>query len=226
MPAHLPKSRSCVDPRRHRRSCPARSKSHGNLAACRDRRARRRPEGIACDQEHGRGKHRSLARGPRRSHQARPAPAAVPDRRCAAGLEMALAAVWDGVPVQRCTVHKLRNLLAHAPERLRDEVSTDYTDMIYAATPEEIEQRRKTFIRKWRLKHRAVADSLEEAGDRLFTFTCLPPSQWQAREQRTRSSVCMRSSSGDQDADRAAIGRNGRDAVLRCSPRSDQHAQG
>ena len=43
--------------------------------------------------------------------------------------------------------------------------------MIYAATREEIAVRRKAFIRKWRLKHRAVADSLEEAGDRLFTFT-------------------------------------------------------
>ena len=30
------------------------------------------------------------------------------------GLEAAIAAVWDGVPVQRCTVHKHRNLLAHA----------------------------------------------------------------------------------------------------------------
>jgi hypothetical protein len=39
--------------------------------------------------------------------------------------------------------------------------------MIYAATREEIEARRKAFIRKWRLKHRAVADSLEEAGDEL-----------------------------------------------------------
>jgi len=105
----------------------------------------------------------------------------------AAGLEKALAAVWDGVPVQRCTVHKLRNLLAHAPERLRDEVSTDYTDMIYAATPEEIEQRRKAFIRKWRLRHRPVADCLEEAGDRLFTFTRLPPSQW--RSARTTNAI-------------------------------------
>jgi transposase-like protein len=26
----------------------------------------------------------------------------------------------------------------------------------------------------------AVADSLEEAGDRLFTFTTLPPSQWKS----------------------------------------------
>ena len=56
----------------------------------------------------------------------------------APGLDKALAAVWDGVPVQRCTVHKHRNLLAHAPERLHEEVTADYTDMIYAATPEEI----------------------------------------------------------------------------------------
>src|SRR5581483_516303 len=98
----------------------------------------------------------------------------------APGLDSAIAAVWDGVPVQRCTVHKHRNLLAHAPERLHEEITADYNDMIYAATREEIEARRKAFIRKWRLKHRAVADSLEEAGDRLFSFTRLPPSQWKS----------------------------------------------
>src|SRR6188472_1484134 len=68
------------------------------------------------------------------------------------------------------TFSKHRNLFAHAPERLHDEITADYNDMIYATTPEEIETRRKAFIRKWRLKHRAVADSLEEAGERLFTF--------------------------------------------------------
>src|SRR5919106_2519198 len=98
----------------------------------------------------------------------------------AAGLEKALAALWPAVPAQRCTVHKHRNLLAHAPERLHEEISADFTDMIYAATAEEIEARRKAFLRKWRLRHRAVADSLEEAGDKLFTFTRLPPSQWKS----------------------------------------------
>jgi putative transposase len=98
----------------------------------------------------------------------------------AAGLDKAIAAVWDGVPVQRCTVHKHRNLLAHAPERLHDEISADYNDMIYAATAVEITGRRKAFIRKWRLKHRAVADSLEEAGERLFAFTRLPSGQWKS----------------------------------------------
>ena len=105
----------------------------------------------------------------------------------APGLEKAIAAVWDGVPVQRCTVHKHRNLLAHAPERLHEEITADYNDMIYAATREEIEARRKAFIRKWRLKHRAVADSLEEAGGRLFAFTRLPPSQW--RSARTTNAI-------------------------------------
>jgi len=105
----------------------------------------------------------------------------------APGLENAIAAVWHGVPVQRCTVHKHRNLLAHAPERLHEEISTDYNDMIYAATREEVERQRKTFIRKWRLKHRPVADSLQEAGDRLFTFTRLPLGQW--RSARTTNAV-------------------------------------
>jgi len=105
----------------------------------------------------------------------------------AKGLDSAIASLWDGAPVQRCTVHKHRNLLAHAPERLHEEITSDYTDMIYAATPEEIETRRKAFIRKWRLKCRAVADSLEEAGERLFAFTRLPPSQW--KSARTTNAI-------------------------------------
>jgi putative transposase len=44
----------------------------------------------------------------------------------APGLDKAIASVWDGVPVQRCTVHKHRNLFAHAPERLHDEITADF----------------------------------------------------------------------------------------------------
>src|SRR5271169_989147 len=98
----------------------------------------------------------------------------------APGLEKALAALWSDMPVQRCTVHKHRNLLAHAPDRLHEEVSADYNIMIYAGSKPEIEAKRKAFIRKWRLKCRAVADSLEEAGDKLFTFARFPKSQWKS----------------------------------------------
>jgi putative transposase len=104
-----------------------------------------------------------------------------------AGLEAALAAIWGDVPTQRCTVHKHRNLLANAPERLHDEITADYTDMIYADTPQEVEKKRQAFLRKWRLRHSAVATSLEEAGDRLFTFTRLPSSQW--KSARTTNAI-------------------------------------
>jgi putative transposase len=104
-----------------------------------------------------------------------------------AGLEAALATIWGDVPTQRCTVHKHRNLLANAPERLHDEITADYNDMIYADTPQEVQKRRKAFLRKWRLRHAAVANSLEEAGDRLFTFTTLPPGQW--KSARTTNAI-------------------------------------
>jgi len=115
------------------------------------------------------------------------APEARVSRDGAPGLEAALAELWPDAPVQRCTVHKHRNLLAHAPKRLHDELTEDYRDMIYAETAVEIERRRKAFLRKWRLKCRAVADSLEEAGERLFTFTRLPPGQW--KSARTTNAI-------------------------------------
>jgi len=106
----------------------------------------------------------------------------------APGLEAALIALWgEDLPIQRCTVHKHRNLLSHAPKRLHDELTEDYRDMIYADTTAEIETRRKAFLAKWRLKCRAVADSLEEARDRLFAFTRLPPSQW--KSARTTNAI-------------------------------------
>jgi putative transposase len=48
------------------------------------------------------------------------------------GLEAVLASLWDDVPVQRCTVHKERNLLAHAPKHLHDEIKVEFNDMMHA----------------------------------------------------------------------------------------------
>ena len=76
---------------------------------------------------------------------------------------------------------------AHVPERLRAEVTADYNAMMYSASREESLQRRNAFLRKWRVKCWCIANSLEEAGDRLFTFTALPPMQW--RSARTTNAL-------------------------------------
>jgi putative transposase len=103
------------------------------------------------------------------------------------GLEAALASLWDDVPVQRCTVHKERNLLAHAPKHLHDAIKAEFNDMTHGKTAAEVRARRNAFLARWKLRCRAVADSLEEAGERLFTFLRYPPEQW--RSLRTTNAI-------------------------------------
>jgi putative transposase len=97
-----------------------------------------------------------------------------------AGLATALREAWPSLAIQRCTAHKLRNLTAKAPARLREEVAEDYHRVIYAETAGLVQQRRASFVKKWRLRCPAVTESFEEAGDELVTFLRFPPSQWKA----------------------------------------------
>ena len=96
------------------------------------------------------------------------------------GLTNALRSHWPGIAIQRCTAHKLRNLQAKAPTRLREELTEDYRRMIYGDTVAAIDQARARFTKKWQLRCPAVVESLKEAGDDLFTFQRFPSSQWRA----------------------------------------------
>jgi len=94
------------------------------------------------------------------------------------GLHAALRAQWPHLPIQRCTAHKLRNLLSRAPAHLREEVAEDYRRLIYGESREAVEKARRSFLKKWRLRCPVVAASLEEAGEELFTFLAFPAAQW------------------------------------------------
>jgi putative transposase len=96
------------------------------------------------------------------------------------GLVSALHEQWPGLPIQRCTVHKLRNLEAKAPAHLREELAEDYRRMIYGKDREAIDTACTAFRKKWQRCCPNVVTSLEEAGEDLFTFTAFPPSQWKA----------------------------------------------
>jgi putative transposase len=96
------------------------------------------------------------------------------------GLAAALREQWPTLAIQRCTTHKLRNVEAKAPARLREELAEDYRRMIYAETRVTVDQARARFLKKWRLRCPAVIECLEEAGDDLFTFLRFPKLQWKA----------------------------------------------
>lgn len=96
------------------------------------------------------------------------------------GLAAALRMQWPKIAIQRCTNHKLWNLLAKAPAHLREELAEDYRRMIYGDNRQAMEKARIAFSRKWKLRSQAVSASFEEAGDELFSFTRFPTSQWKA----------------------------------------------
>jgi transposase-like protein len=96
------------------------------------------------------------------------------------GLRAAIFELWPEMPVQRCTLHKERNLLAAAPKSLHDELKSDYREVVYADTSEQAMALRKAFDSKWSRLCPKVATSFREAGDELFTFLKFPGSQWKS----------------------------------------------
>jgi putative transposase len=88
--------------------------------------------------------------------------------------------LWPGSGVQRCAVHKLRNLLAHCPKHAHAELQRDYHRIIYATDAMAARQTYETFVAKWRRLCPAVAKSLEEAGHTLLTFYQWPRAMWRS----------------------------------------------
>lgn len=103
------------------------------------------------------------------------------------GLANALSLVWPGVDLQRCIVHKLRNLESHAPKQQREEVKTDFYSIIYADDLASAEIAYDRFLKKWKKNWEPVARSLAEAGKELLTFYKYPQSQW--KSLRTTNAV-------------------------------------
>lgn len=84
---------------------------------------------------------------------------------------------------------------------MHDELSAGKRDIIHARSAAAAG--RNTFLHKRSLKCRTVADSLEEAGERLFCFTRLDPAQWRSVRTTTAMDVPMETpDEADQDPDR------------------------
>lgn len=104
-----------------------------------------------------------------------------------AGLRAALSATWKGVPVQRCTVHKLRNIQRKAPKHAYEEIKVDYNAIVYADDEKASRSAYQAFCRKWGKSCPGVVESLDEAGDELLTFFRFPKAQW--RTLRTTNAI-------------------------------------
>lgn len=94
------------------------------------------------------------------------------------GLRSALDLVWAKVTVQRCAVHKLRNLERKAPKHALHEMKADYHRIVYAADAAAARAAYDDFVTAWRKRCPGVVRSLDEAGEELLTCYRFPKSQW------------------------------------------------
>jgi len=86
------------------------------------------------------------------------------------GLRNALLDTWPGIDIQRCTVHKLRNLLSHAPTHLEDEVTRDYHAIVYAPSRKAASAAWDHFVGRYERRCEGVVKSLVEGGEELLTY--------------------------------------------------------
>ena len=112
------------------------------------------------------------------------------------GLDKALAALWPDVPVQRCTVHKHRNLLAHAPDRLHEEVSADYNDMVYAQTARRSRPNEKPSSENGGSNAAPSPTAWKKQATDCSLSRASRSANGSRSEPRTPSNVCTRNSSG------------------------------
>jgi len=96
------------------------------------------------------------------------------------GLRSAVETQWPGIAVQRCTVHKLRNIEKYVPKHSIEEVKADYNRIVYADSLEAARKAYSEFIVKWSKLAPKAAESLDEAGEELLTFYRFPQSQWKS----------------------------------------------
>jgi transposase-like protein len=94
------------------------------------------------------------------------------------GLRRAVELVWPKADVQRCAVHKLRNLERKAPKHAREEIAADFHAIVYAENEAAARVAWSSFEKKWKVRCPGVVRSLAEGGDELLTFFRYPKGQW------------------------------------------------
>jgi len=94
------------------------------------------------------------------------------------GLRRAVGEAWPRAAVQRCCVHKLRNLERKAPKHVLAEIRDDFHRVAYAANADAACAAYAAFERTWAKRCPGVVTSLRDGGNELFTFFTFPKAQW------------------------------------------------
>jgi len=94
------------------------------------------------------------------------------------GLLSAVDTFLPSVPVQRCIVHKIRNVVGKCPKSLRGIVPAEVKQIFYATSESEARQHFYDFKQRWQQQLPSVVECVEKDLEQLIAFYKFPYSHW------------------------------------------------
>lgn len=95
-----------------------------------------------------------------------------------AGLLSALGSLLPGVTIQRCIVHKIRNIVGKCPRSLRGVVPAEAKLIFYANSQAEARERFHEFKARWQKQLPQIVECIEKDLDQLIAFYQFPYQHW------------------------------------------------
>lgn len=95
-----------------------------------------------------------------------------------AGLLSALDSLLPSVPVQRCVVHKIRNVVGKCPKTLRGVIPAEFKQMFYATSEEQARELFNEFKQRWNIKLPQMVEYIEKDLEQLLAFYKFPYQHW------------------------------------------------
>ena len=96
-----------------------------------------------------------------------------------AGLLSALASLLPGVTIQRCIVHKIRNIVGKCPRSLRGVVPAEAKQLFYATSQAEARERFHEFKNRWQQRLPQLVELIEKDLEQLLAFYQFPYHHWE-----------------------------------------------
>jgi len=95
------------------------------------------------------------------------------------GLLSSISTLFPGVPIQRCIVHKVRNISSYCPKSLKGVVTSEAKRVFYATNKEEALIRFKDWRERWIIEVPKAVECLEKDLDVSLAFYSFPYRHWE-----------------------------------------------
>jgi putative transposase len=94
------------------------------------------------------------------------------------GLLRAVADIWPEVPRQRCTIHRIWNVLARVPKKRQGEIKKALSPIFHAACLEDAKEAARRFVSRYGKELPTATEVLTDKLEECLTFYRFPERHW------------------------------------------------